>query len=165
ANRVDPWRGQSVATLTFSWSSRRLRRVAASAVYQSLVLIMRAYPEPVEDIVFAQGERSIRFVDAGAPQPADWLQVQGRMCGVLTKELKLLVRGSLRAARNAFVEVPELLRSTRMKSHHSLRDGGIIGLNFPARISALTFSITWTPRPPGAKYRAICRSHSSMVWR
>src|ERR1035441_6826971 len=63
ANRVDPWRCQSVATLTFSfsWSSRRLRRVAASAVYQSLVLIMRAYPEPVEDIVFAHSERSVRF--------------------------------------------------------------------------------------------------------
>jgi hypothetical protein len=60
---------------------------------------MRAYPEPVEDIVFAQGERSIRVVDAGAPQHADWLQVQGRMCGVLTKELKLLVRGSLRGMR------------------------------------------------------------------
>jgi len=153
-------------TLTFSWSSQRLRRVlAASAVYQSLVLIVRTYPEPVEDIAFAHGERSIRFVDADAPQPADWLQVQGRMCGVLKKELKLLVRGSPRVARNASVEAPELLRSTRMKSHHSLRDGGIIGLNFPARISALTSSITWTPRPPGAKSLAICRSHSSIVWK
>jgi hypothetical protein len=77
-----------------------VRRVlAASAVYQSLVSIMRAYPEPVEDIVFAHGERSIRLVDAGAPQPAGWLQVQGRMGGVLTKELKLLVRGSLRGMR------------------------------------------------------------------
>src|ERR1017187_1296114 len=166
--KTDTWRlmAQDALTLTFSWSSQRLRRVlAASAVYQSLVLIMRTYPEPVEDIAFAHGERSIRFVDADAPQPADWLQVQGRMCGVLTKELKLFVRGSLRVARNASVEVPELLRSTRTKSHHSLRDGGIIGLNSPARISALTFSITWKPRPPGAKSRAICRSHSSMVWR
>ena len=91
---------QDALTLTFSWSSQRLRRVlAASAADQSLVLIMRTYPEPVEDIAFAHGERSIRFVDADAPQPADWLQVQGRMCGVLTKELKLLVRGSLRGMR------------------------------------------------------------------
>src|ERR1019366_3193205 len=98
---ADTWRlmAQDALTLTFSWSSQRLRRVvAASAVYQSLVLIMRTYPEPVEDIAFAHGERSIRFVDADAPQPADWLQVQGRMWGVHTKELKLLVRGALRVA-------------------------------------------------------------------
>src|ERR1035438_8252540 len=99
--KTDTWRlmAQDALTLTFSWSSQRLRRVlAASAVYQSLVLIMRTDPEPVEDIAFAHGERSIRFVDADAPQPADWLQVQGRMCGVHTKELKLLVRGALRVA-------------------------------------------------------------------
>src|ERR1017187_9114753 len=116
--KTDTWRlmAQDALTLTFSWSSQRLRRVlAASAVYQSLVLIMRTYPEPVEDIAFAHGERSIRFVDAGAPQSADWLQVQGRMCGVLTKEVKLLVRGSLRVARNASVEVPELLRSSEAR--------------------------------------------------
>ena len=89
---------QDALTLKLGWSSQPLRRVlAALAVYQSLVLIMRTYPEPVEDIAFAHGERSIRFVDA--EQPADWLQVQGRMCGVLTKELKLLVRGSLRGMR------------------------------------------------------------------
>ena len=60
---------------------------------------MRTYPKPVEDIAFAHGESPIRIVDAGAPQPADWLQVQGRMCGVLAKKLKLLVRGSLRGMR------------------------------------------------------------------
>src|ERR1035437_9552257 len=64
--KTDTWRlmAQDALTLTFSWSSQRLRRVlAASAVYQSLVLIMRTDPEPVEDIAFAHGERSIRFVD------------------------------------------------------------------------------------------------------
>jgi len=91
---------QVALTLTFTWSIQPLRRVrAASAVYQSLVLIMRTYPEPVEDIAFAHGERSIRLVDAHAPQRADWLQMQGRMGGVLTKELKLLVRCALRGMR------------------------------------------------------------------
>src|ERR1022692_923858 len=101
---ADTWRlmAQDALTLTFSWSSQRLRRVlAASAVYQSLVLIMRTYPEPVEDIAFAHGERSIRFVDADAPQPADWLQVQGRMCGVLRKSSNCLsaARCALRGMR------------------------------------------------------------------
>jgi hypothetical protein len=99
---------------------------------------MRTYPEPVEDIAFAHGERSIRFVDADAPQPADWLQVQGRMCGVLTKELKLLVRGSLRVARNASVEVPELPPkhenekssfAARRGNHRPEFSGAEIGLN------------------------------------
>jgi hypothetical protein len=60
---------------------------------------MRTYPKPVEDIAFAHRERPIRIVDASAPQPADWFQVRGRMCGILTKKLKLLVRGLAWALR------------------------------------------------------------------
>jgi hypothetical protein len=71
-----------ILVLAFKWGSI----LAASGVYQPLVSIMRTYPKPVEDIAFERGERPIRMVDAGAPQPADWLQVQGRMCWVLTKK-------------------------------------------------------------------------------
>src|ERR1017187_9728543 len=68
-----------------------IRRPPRSTLFPYTTLFRSTDPEPVEDIAFAHGERSIRFVDADAPQPADWLQVQGRMCGVLTKELKLFV--------------------------------------------------------------------------
>jgi hypothetical protein len=41
-------------TLTFYSSNWRLRTIlAASAVYQLLVLITRTYPKPAEDIAFA----------------------------------------------------------------------------------------------------------------
>jgi len=76
-----------------------MRILDASAAYQPHLLIMRTYPKPLEDIAFAHGERPIRIVDAGAPQAADRLQVQRWVCGVPTKKLKLLVRGSLRVAR------------------------------------------------------------------
>lgn len=52
------------------------------------------------------------------------------MCGVLTKKLKLLVRGSLCAARHAIVEAPEKPSFGAGRGNHRLEfSGADIGLN------------------------------------
>ena len=85
------------------------------------------------------------------------------MCRIFAEPIKLLVRCDLHVTPEAIVQIPEFTRSVRTKRQGALRDGGVIGLNFPVRISPFTLSITCEPQPPGAKSRAICRSHSSMV--
>ena len=97
---------------------------------------MRTYPEPVEDIAFAHRERPIRIVDAGAPQPADWLQVQGRMCGVLTTQtacLRLVARCAACDCRGPRTPPkPENEKSSfggRRGNHRPEFSGADIGLN------------------------------------
>jgi hypothetical protein len=68
----------AVARLTLIVCSR------GSAVYEPLVFIMRTYPEPIQDVALSDRKRSIRLIDAGAPQLADWLQVEGRMRRIST---------------------------------------------------------------------------------
>ena len=59
-----------------------------------------SYAKPdANEVLLGPKRQHVEETARYAEQPTDWLQVQGRMCGVLTKELKLLVRGSLRGMR------------------------------------------------------------------
>ena len=69
---------------------------------------MRTDPEPVEGVAITDRRRSIRVVDASAPQPADRLQTESRMCRIFAEPIKLLVCCDLHVTPEAIVQIPEI---------------------------------------------------------